>query len=145
MTNFQADLPATPIFAQTDLCCNSDPGVPIVQLLLSVTVACVGLGTTCAGEKGKRCVYIKEVIPSSDKIELKTALRAVFQRFGTAEDVVVGTSGRNDAHVFFKTAASAVCGALFVHLLHLLVAIAKCTIAAWAAAARPVTLLLHSI
>lgn len=121
MTNLKADLPATPIFAQIDICCTAIIGDPFVQLLLSVTTACVDLGATCAGEKGKRCVYIEEVIPSSGKIELKPALRAVFQRFGSVEDVLVGVSGRKDAHVFFKTAASAVCSAICVHLLHLLV------------------------
>lgn len=82
---------------------------------VAVCVYCLcDLDATYAGKEGKCSVYIEEVILASDKIDKKADLTAVFRRFGTVESVVVGFKGSKDAHVCFKTAASAVRSALNV-------------------------------
>ena len=117
--SLQVNKLAMPSSTKTHICCIAQFGAPIMQRLLSVSTAGVDLGATYAGVEGKRCVYIEEVISSLDKDDLKAALTKTFQLFGTVESVVVGFQGRKDAHVWFETAASAVCGALSMHLCYI--------------------------
>lgn len=112
--SLQVNKLAIPSSTKTHICCIAQFGAPIMQRLLSVSTAGVDLGATYAGVDGKRCVYIKEVISSLDKDDLKAALTKTFQLFGTVESVLVGLRGK-DAHVWFETAASAVCSTISVY------------------------------